>query len=311
MGDGSWDWNIETGEVFYSDRWIESLRYNRSEVPPYISFWKSLVHPDDEELFQAVLSKHLERRTKYLEVEYRLKMGTGDYRWTLDRGRVLNRDDEGDPVRIAGTSFDITNRMLAEQQQQQAELRYRAIVETAGCVIVVLNRNFRILEWNRAAEEIYGWKRAEVWGKNYVEEFLPESVRVVVTEEIRRVLAGGETKNYENPVIARDGSERTLLWNATSLLDRHGKIFGAVGIGQDITEWNRAERERETALREKERALEQARALNPLPIEMCRTCHTIHFEKEGWILGTDCVSKRVRDSLPRVLCPTYTRIARL
>ncbi|MBW2716654.1 MAG: PAS domain-containing protein [Deltaproteobacteria bacterium] len=129
VGDGSWDWNIETGEVFYSDRWIESLRYNRSEVPPYISFWKSLVHPDDEERSRDALSEHLERRTDSLEVEYRLKMGTGDYRWTLDRGRVLNRDDEGDPVRIAGTSFDITKRKLVEQQQQQTELRYRAIVE--------------------------------------------------------------------------------------------------------------------------------------------------------------------------------------
>ena len=249
VGDGSWDWNIETGEVFYSDRWIESLRYNRSEVPPFISFWKSLIHPDDEELFRDAVSEHFERRTKYLEVEYRLKMGTGEYRWTLDRGRVLNRDDQGDPVRIAGTSFDITNRKLAEQQHQQAELRYHAIVETAGCVIVVLNQNFRILEWNRAAEEIYGWKRAEVWGKDYVKEFLPESDRGRVTEEIRRVLAGGETKNYENPVIARDGSERTLLWNATRLLDSHGETLGVVGIGQDVTEWKRAERERERGWR--------------------------------------------------------------
>ena len=47
VGDGSWDWNMQTGEVFYSDRWIESLQYNRSEVPPYISFWESLIHPDD------------------------------------------------------------------------------------------------------------------------------------------------------------------------------------------------------------------------------------------------------------------------
>jgi len=309
VGDGSWDWNIETGEVFYSDRWIESLRYNRSEVPPYISLWKSLIHPDDEELFRDALSKHLERCTKYLEVEYRLKMGTGEYRWTLDRGRVLNRDDKGCAVRIAGTSFDITSRKRAERQHQQVELRYRAIVETAGCVIVVLNPNLRILEWNRAAEEIYGWKRSEVWGKDYVKEFLPESVRVAVTEEIRRVLAGGEAKNYENPVIARDGSERTLLWNATRLLDSHGETLGVVGIGQDVTEWKRAEREREIALREKERALERVRDLNPLPLEMCRLCHMIRFEEEGWILGEGYVSNWVRDSLPWVLCPSCSRIS--
>ena len=129
VGDGSWDWNIASGEVFFSDRWVDSLRFHRSAVQPNIHFWKSRIHPDDEERFRDALSEHLERRTKSLEVEYRLKMGTGDYRWTLDRGRVLNRDDEGDPVRIAGTSFDITKRKLVEQQQQQTELRYRAIVE--------------------------------------------------------------------------------------------------------------------------------------------------------------------------------------
>ena len=251
VGDGSWDWNIETGEVFYSDRWIELLRYNRSEVSPDISFWKSLVHPADEERFRDALSKHLKRGADYLEVEYRLKMGTGEYRWTLDRGRVLNRDDKGDPVRIAGTSFDITSRKHIEQQQQETDLRYRAIVETAGCAILVLNRNFRILEWNPAAEEIYGWKRSEVWGRDYVKEFLPKSVRVTVTEAMRKVLAGGDAKNYENPVIARDGSERTLLWNSTRLLDSHGKTLGIVGIGQDITEWKRAERERRSHFEKK------------------------------------------------------------
>jgi PAS domain S-box-containing protein len=251
VGDGSWDWNISSGEVFYSDRWIESLRYIRRAVHPNIHFWRSLIHPDDYELFRKALSKHFERRTEHFEVEYRLLMGTAEYRWTLDRGRVLERDENGDALRIAGTSFDITRQKLTEQQHEQDELHFRAIVDTAGCVILALNPNFRILEWNRAAEEIYGWRRSEVWGKNYIEEFLSESVRGPVSDEIRKILAGADTKNFENPVVARDGKERILLWNATRLLDTHGEVLGIVAIGQDITEWKRAEQERESALQNK------------------------------------------------------------
>ena len=119
------------------------------------------------------------------------------------------------------------------------------------------------------------------------------------------------TKNYENSVIARDGNERTLLWNAARLLDPHSKRSEVVCIGQDITEWKRAEREREMALREKELALERVRELSPLPLEGCQACRLIRFEEGGWILGEDYVSLQVRDSLPRVVCPTCARIARL
>ena len=92
MGDGIWDWNLQTGEVFYSDRWLESLGYSRSDVSGDIGFVADLIHPEDRELLAEIGSAHLEGKTDYFECEFRLRRKSGEYRWTLGRGRVLERD---------------------------------------------------------------------------------------------------------------------------------------------------------------------------------------------------------------------------
>ncbi len=131
VGDGSWDWNIETGEVFYSDRWIGSLGYGRSDVPPYIRFWESLLHPEDTERVWDALNEHFDGRTEHFESEYRITRNSGQYRWSLDRGRVLERNEAGRAIRMAGTRFDITSRKRAESVLRQTEALFCAIAETA------------------------------------------------------------------------------------------------------------------------------------------------------------------------------------
>jgi PAS domain S-box-containing protein len=310
VGDGSWDWNVETGEVFYSDRWIESLGYSRGDAPPYIGFWESLLHPEDEKRVWDAINAHFEGRTEHFESEYRTRLSSGQYRWSLDRGGVLQRNVEGHATRMAGTCFDISDRKRAESVLRQTEARFRAIVETAGCVIVALDKLNRITEWNPAAEEIYGWKRSEVLGKSYVERFLPQAVRGLVVAEIQRILTGERTKNFENPIVTRAGSERAILWNAAPSFDSQGQVSGVIAIGQDITEWKRAEEQRLLALKEKELALERVRVLSRPPIESCRVCEMIRYEDGGWTTDTRFVSPHTLASLLRGICPGCKQASR-
>ncbi|MBK8046782.1 MAG: PAS domain S-box protein [Anaerolineales bacterium] len=85
--DGIWDWNIPTGEVHFSDQWLRSLGYDRSEVPPSVIFWQSIIHPDDWPKVEAALQAHFAGDTPVYECENRLRMKTGEYRHNLDRGR--------------------------------------------------------------------------------------------------------------------------------------------------------------------------------------------------------------------------------
>lgn len=113
--EGIWDWDIPTGEVRFSPRWITSLGFALDEVPPRVEFWASIVHPDDRVRTEACLRAHLEGRTPVYECENRLRMKSGEYRWNLDRGIVVERTEDGHPTRMVGTDTDISERKAAER----------------------------------------------------------------------------------------------------------------------------------------------------------------------------------------------------
>jgi PAS domain S-box-containing protein len=120
--EGVWDWNLETGAVVYSPRWIEMLGYDRSEIEPHVSAWERLIHPDD--VGQAVrLNESLDRGADTYEGEFRLRHKAGHYVHVLSRGFPIRREAGGPVVRIVGTHFDLTARKEAEElaERQRAE----------------------------------------------------------------------------------------------------------------------------------------------------------------------------------------------
>lgn len=110
-----------------------------------------------------------------------------------------------------------------------------AIIETAGGVIVGLRPDHGIFVWNRAAEVLYQTPRDQALGLDYVATFIAPEHREAVAADIREVLAGKRTLNFEDDSILPDGRRRTLIWNVTRILDPDGTPAGIVAIGQDIT----------------------------------------------------------------------------
>ncbi len=147
---GVWDWNVKTGKVYYSPRWIESLGYLPEEVPPHVSFWQSLVHPDDMPRVEEVLRAHFEGRTPSYEVENRLRKKSGEYRWNLDRGKVVERDADGKPLRMVGTDTDITERKQAEEALGQSEAFLKTVLASLRDHVAVVDRQGKILAVNDA-----------------------------------------------------------------------------------------------------------------------------------------------------------------
>jgi PAS domain S-box-containing protein len=108
-------------------------------------------------------------------------------------------------------------------------------------VILFLSPDHRILEFNPEAERLYGRKKADILGKDYLELFLPEDDREAVAADIKKVLAGEPTRGFENAVIAHDGQEHILSWNVDRAVGPEGRATGIVAVGQDITELKKAE----------------------------------------------------------------------
>ena len=113
--DGLWDWNLRTGNIYYSSRWKAMIGYAGDEIGAAPDDWFSRVHPDDIEILQAKISAHVGGASEHFESEHRLRHKDGRYRWLLCRGSALK--DQNDVVyRIAGSLSDITDRKQIEER---------------------------------------------------------------------------------------------------------------------------------------------------------------------------------------------------
>lgn len=113
--DGLWDWNIVTGECFFSPRWKEMLGFEEEEISNSIEEWFDRVHPEDLLKLQNDIRLHLEGETPHLEAEYRMRQQDGTYRWMFCRG-VRSDNGAGGTPRIAGSQSDVTERKLAVEE---------------------------------------------------------------------------------------------------------------------------------------------------------------------------------------------------
>jgi two-component system, cell cycle sensor histidine kinase and response regulator CckA len=118
---GTWDWNIVTGEVQRNARWAEMIGYSLSEIGLSINQYTELIHPDDRAAARKSIQDHLAGKTPMHEIEYRMRTKDGQYRWILDRSKVVKRDSKGRPIRMSGTHADTTNSKLAEDNRLKLE----------------------------------------------------------------------------------------------------------------------------------------------------------------------------------------------
>ena len=120
---GFWDWRVPSGRVQFGGSWASMLGYELSEMEPDVRAWERLIHPDEREEVAARLTDHLEGRSDFYECEHRLLHKDGSWRWILNRGRVVERDAAGRPLRAIGTHADVTARHEAECALQDADRR--------------------------------------------------------------------------------------------------------------------------------------------------------------------------------------------
>ncbi|MGF1521850.1 MAG: PAS domain S-box protein [Leptolyngbyaceae cyanobacterium] len=117
-GDGVWDWNIETGAVFFSHRWKSMLQYADDEIGDRTEEWQNRIHPEDKAQCYANLDRYFEGETSTYRTEYRLRCKDGSYKWILARGKVVECTADGQPLRMIGTHKDIDDRKQAETALQ-------------------------------------------------------------------------------------------------------------------------------------------------------------------------------------------------
>ena len=121
---GIWDWNIQSGETIFNERWAEIVGYTLDELKPInIQTWIDLTHPNDYKRAEELLNKHFAGETEFYECQLRMKHKKGHWVWVEDRGCVVESSKDGKtPIRMTGTHIDITDRKNAEDAIIQSKI---------------------------------------------------------------------------------------------------------------------------------------------------------------------------------------------
>jgi PAS domain S-box-containing protein len=241
-GDGVWDWNAITNKVFFSHQWKAMLGYADNEIGDTLDEWDSRIHPDDRESVYQVLNLHLNGYSPVYLSEHRLLCKDQTYKWILDRGKVVDWNQAGKPIRIIGTHTDIAERKQAEKALRISEEKFRKAFKTSPDSIN-LNRleDGLYLEINKGFETIMGYREDDVIGKTSIELNVWKNV-----EDRDNLVKGlkekGYVENLEAEFLTRKGEVLIGLMSATIIETDKEKAI--LSVTRNISDRKRVEEEK-------------------------------------------------------------------
>lgn len=208
--DSFWDLNTATNELYIRQRGDKIPKYSPQGLEEHICTWKKLIHPDDLDQTLASLNEHLDGYTSKFEAEYRMLAPTGESKWILDRGQVVTRDKKGQPLRMAGTSRDITDRKQAEFALLQSKEKFsKAFLCNPDAMTITTLKEGRYIEVNDGFVRITGYERSETIGRTVY-----ELNTWVVPEErnhlLKLIQENGSVRNFELEIKTKSGEILTV-----------------------------------------------------------------------------------------------------
>jgi len=166
-GDGIWDYNFVTEKNIASKRMKEILGFDMSQPNAdfYLNDWAERLHPDSQESTMKVFQKVLDNESDIYVVEQRVRCNDGNYKWLLTRGKVISRDEDGQPLRMIGTASDLTEQKKTEEDMKLAQF----VMANAPINITLLDSEARICYVNKSACETLGYTKNELLKMNILD----------------------------------------------------------------------------------------------------------------------------------------------
>ncbi len=244
---GFWDWNLKTNLRIYNPRLAEILGYTVDEIPKDIEWWKEQIHHEDRDNANQRMEKHFNQETDIYECEYRIRTKKQNYLWILNRGRTIELDINGKPVRMVGTILDITERKLVEQAVKRSSAQMRQIIDTVPHLIFAKNLNGEYILVNKATADLYNTTVDEMTGSHHRKWALRDDESEKMLSDDFEVIRSKKIKHIpEESLLLPDGK---TVWLETTKVPF--TTFGedaVLGVSIDITERRKAE----TSLKESE-----------------------------------------------------------
>lgn len=150
--DGIYDWNLKRNEIYFSPGYFKMLGYDPDEMEQKFETYQKLLHPDDAKESEKKLEKYMAGETEDNAIEMRFKSNKGDWVWILSRGKVVERDENGEVVRFVGTNVNIDRRKRAEEELEEYKENLEKIVVDRTKDLE--NKNKELAEKNKELEEL-------------------------------------------------------------------------------------------------------------------------------------------------------------
>lgn len=241
-GDGLWDWDLTTGELYFSPRWLEMLGYSQDELPRHINTWEQLIHPDDRPWVAEQLDAHLHNNSVPYSFNYRLLCKSGAWLWVATYGKVVARDAAGNPLRMVGLHKDVSEQQAALQQQQQAEealrqseAQFRSLSESSPIGIFRTDVQGQCIYSNPSCQKIWGLSLTEALGQGWMRHIHPDD-RAHMTACWSETMSTQKGFSIEVRYRQTNGTIRFCRIHTAPILTETGNIIGYVGTMEDITE---------------------------------------------------------------------------
>ncbi|MDG5815490.1 PAS domain S-box protein [Chitinispirillales bacterium ANBcel5] len=237
-GIGTWEYNVVTEEVLCNETWAKILGYTLHELTPLsISTWKNLTHPDDLKGALVQLQRHLKGEIPMFNWEIRMRHKSGAWVWILNRGKVISRTPEGDPLMLFGTVTDISEQKAIEQEIMRERDLSNAILESLPGAFYIFDQEGHYLRWNTFFENVTGYNEEEVKRINPLQLFRNEE-KELVTKRIKEVFERGYSE-VEASFYDRSGRSRPFLFTGRRI-EYKGRLC-LLGMGIDISKRKEAE----------------------------------------------------------------------
>ncbi len=233
---GLWDWNMVTGETVFDERWAQIVGYRLEELEPVsIQTWIRLSHPDDLAESNRAIEDHVKGLSPLYDAEVRMRHRDGHWVWVRDRGKVVKWSADGQPLRMAGTHEDVSQRHADAERLAASEELLRVVLDTSRDTTIRVGLDDRVEYVNQRVVDISGVPLEQWTGKTFAEMGYPTELAETWKAYRRPVFETGEPVTFEFEIDNTEGHR----WYETTVapeIGPDGTITHVIETSRDITD---------------------------------------------------------------------------
>ena len=247
--DGIWDWDIVSNEIYLSPRWKAVLGFDDHEIENKFGVRDSLIHPDDYQRSKQTLEDYLKGTSDIYENEIRLRHKNGEYRWILERGKIL-KDSNGVPIRIAGSITDVTERKQLIEEISNANkylLEERELFNNGEVVVLraKYDKDFSITYASENSKYVLGYSTNDlILGKAKFSEIIHIDDILAHNKEREDAIKNGKKHiKFSDYRIKKKNGETIWVRDFTTIISNEDGTLEMLGYYIDVTKYKELEQE--------------------------------------------------------------------